>query len=63
VTEKITQMEDEMGNKFTKTDDLKVDFDREKVRLAAIHAFLSQYKPGLAKQMTYHAMKHDTKKN
>jgi len=56
-------MEDEMGNKFTKTDDLKVDFDREKVRLAAIHAFLSQYKPGLAKQMTYHAMKHDTKKN
>ena len=63
MTEKITQMEDEMTNKFTKTDDLKVDFDREKVRLAAIRAFLSQYKPGLAKQMTYHAMKHDTKKN
>jgi hypothetical protein len=63
VTEKINQMEDEMTNKFTKTDDLKVDFDREKVRLAAIRTFLQQYKPGLAKQMTYHAMKHDTKKN
>jgi len=33
-------MEDEMSNKFTKTDELKVDFDREKVRLAAIRAFL-----------------------
>ena len=41
VTEKITQMEDEMSNKFTKTDELKVEFDREKVRLAAIRAFLS----------------------
>lgn len=63
VTEKIGQMEDEMANKFTRTDDLKVDFDKEKVRLAAIRAFLSQYKPGLQKQMTYHAMRHDTKKN
>ncbi len=63
VTEKITQMEDEMSNKFTRTDDLKVEFDREKVRLAAIRAFLQQYKPGLQKQMTYHSMKHDTKKN
>jgi chromosome segregation ATPase len=63
VYEKIGQMEDEMANKFTRTDDLKVDFDREKVRLAQIRAFLSQYKPGLQKQMTYHSMKHDTKKN
>jgi hypothetical protein len=29
-------MDDEMANKFTKTDDLKVEFDREKVRLAAM---------------------------
>lgn len=36
VTEKITQMEDEMNNKFTKTDELKIEFDREKIRLAAI---------------------------
>jgi hypothetical protein len=63
VTEKIGQMEDEMSNKFTRTDDLKVDFDREKVRLAAIRAFLQQYKPGLQKQMAYHSMKHDTTKN
>ena len=63
VTEKIGQMEDEMANKFTRTDDLKVDFDREKVRLAQIRGFLAQYKPGLQKQMTYHSMKHDTKKN
>ena len=56
-------MEDEMNNKFTKTDDLKVVFDQEKIRLAAIRSFLSQYKAGLAKQMTYHSMKHDTKKN
>ncbi len=52
-----------MANKFTRTDDLKVDFDREKVRLAAIRAMLSQYKPGLQKQMAYHSMKHDTTKN
>lgn len=63
VTEKIAEMEDEMANKFTRTDDLKVVFDQEKVRLAAIKSILSVYKPGLSKQMTYHSMKHDTKKN
>ena len=52
-----------MNNKFTKVDDLKVEFDREKVRLASIKQMLSQYKSGLCKQMTYHSMKHDTKKN
>ena len=56
-------MDDEMSNKFTRTDDLKEEFDREKKRLAAIKLFLQQYKPGLQKQMTFHAMKHDTKKN
>ena len=35
-TQKIAGMEDEMANKFTKTDDLKEQFEREKVRLAAI---------------------------
>jgi hypothetical protein len=29
-------MEDEMKNKFTRTDDLKEDFDKQKVRLASI---------------------------
>ena len=52
-----------MNNKFTKTDDLKVVFDQEKVRLASIKQSISMYKPGLSKQMTYHSMKHDTKKN
>jgi hypothetical protein len=52
-----------MNNKFTRTDDLKDSFDKEKVRLAAIKSFLSQYRPGLSRQMTYHSMKHDTKKN
>lgn len=27
VTEKIAEMEDEMANKFTRTDDLKVSFE------------------------------------
>jgi len=31
--------------------------------LAAIKQLLQIQKPGLSKQMTYHSMKHDTKKN
>jgi hypothetical protein len=49
VTEKIIQMEDEMNNKFTRTDDLKADFDKEKTRLAQIKPMLQIYKPALAK--------------
>ena len=56
-------MQDEMANKFTRTDDLKEEFDREKIRLAAIKKFLQQYKSNLQKQSTYQQMKHDTKKN
>ena len=63
VTEKIAEMEDEMNNKFTKTDDLKVVFEQEKIRLASIKSMIQQYKPALSRQMTYHSMKHDTKKN
>lgn len=63
VGEKISTMEDEMNNKFTKTDDLKVEFDKQKARLTEIKPLLQQYKPGLSKQITYHSMKHDTKKN
>jgi len=40
VTEKIAEMEDEMNNKFTRTDDLKEVFDREKVRLASIRTMI-----------------------
>lgn len=63
MSDKINTMEDEMNNKFTKTDELKLEFDREKTRLAAMKPQLQNYKPSLAKQMTYHSMKHDTKKN
>lgn len=63
VTEKIEQMEDEMKNKFTRTDDLKEDFDQQKVRLASIKKMIQTYKSSLQKHMTYHSMKHDTKKN
>ena len=56
-------MQDEMENKFTRTDDLKEEFDREKIRLANIKKFLQMYKGNLQKQSTYHSIKHDTKKN
>lgn len=52
-----------MKNKFSRTDDLKMDFDREKKRMEMIKRFLNVYKNGLSKQITYHSMKHDTKKN
>ena len=61
--EKIASMQDDMENKFTKTDELKRQFDEEKERLSKIRAFLKTYKNGLAKQVTYHSMRHDTKKN
>lgn len=47
--EKIAQMNDDIANKFTKTDDVKRQFDHEKVRLANIRNFLKIYKNGLAK--------------
>ena len=52
-----------MNGKFTRTDDLKEDFEREKIKLASIRNFIVQYKQNLTKQMTYNSMKHDTKKN
>ena len=56
-------MQDEMANKFTKTDDLKDQFEKEKVRLTLIQRFLNVYRVGLDKQVAYHQMKHNTKKN
>lgn len=56
-------MEEDMSSKFNNTDDLKSDFNREKERMFMIKKFLDTYKNGLAKQITYHSMKHDTKKN
>ena len=42
---------------------MKAQFDQEKMRMAKIKKFLQTYKTGLQKQITYHSMKHDTKKN
>ena len=61
--QKINSMEDDMKNKFTKTDDLKRQFDEQKYRLSTIKNFLQSYRNGLTKQVTFHSMKHDTKKN
>jgi intraflagellar transport protein 74 len=61
--DKIVSMEDDIDNKFTRTDDLKSQFDYEKLRMSKIKKFLQVYKNGLSKQITYHSMKHDTKKN
>ena len=61
--QKITSMEDDMKKKFTKTDDLKRQFDEQKYRLSTIKNFLQSYRNGLTKQVTFHSMKHDTKKN
>lgn len=52
-----------MNNKFTKTDELKQQFYREKERLTLIQRFLNVYRVGLDKQVAYHQMKHNTKKN
>ena len=49
MTDKIVQMEEEMSGKFLKTDDLKVDFEKEKIKLASIKQMMQNYKPGLAK--------------
>jgi hypothetical protein len=56
-------MQDEMNNKFTKTDELQEQFEKEKVRLSLIQRFLNVYRVGLDKQVAYHQMKHNTKKN
>lgn len=61
--EQIEKMEDEMANKFTKTNELGFQFEKEKERLGIIKALVSKYKHGLSKQATYHSMRHDTKKN
>ena len=47
--DKIASMEDDMSNKFTKTDDLKQQFDEEKVRLGLIKKFINTYRNGLSK--------------
>ena len=38
-----------MNNKFTKTDQLKSDFEREKQRLTRVKQFVAVYRQGLSK--------------
>ena len=61
--EKIEAMEDDMKNKFPKTEDMRAQVEVEKGRMQDIKKFIQTYKNGLSKQITYHSMKHDTKKN
>lgn len=63
MNEKLDKMQDEIDNKFTKIDQIKSGFDKEKRRLQEMKTILAKVQPGLAKQMTFHSMKHDTKKN
>lgn len=62
-SENINRMEDEMANKFTRTEELQANHEAEKVRLKSIRKQVGQYRNGISKQATYHAMKHDTKRN
>ena len=61
--DKIVSMEDDIDSKFTRTDDLKAQFDQEKLKMAKIKKFLQVYKNGLSKQITYQSMNHDKMKN
>jgi chromosome segregation ATPase len=63
VAEGINKMEDDMANKFTKVDMLTAGFEDEKRRLTHIKILVNTYKNALSKQTTYHAVKHDTRKN
>lgn len=61
--EKLRSMQDEMENKFPKIENIKGEYDNEKRRLGDLKEQLALVKPGLAKHMTSHSIKHDTKKN
>jgi chromosome segregation ATPase len=63
VAEGINNMEDAMANKFAKIDDLTNEFEQEKQRLYLIKDLVEKYKSKLAQQTTYHAVKHDTRRN
>ena len=61
--ENINRMEDEMANKFTRIEELAANHESEKQRLLQIRKQVGAYRTGIAKQSTYHAMKHDTRRN
>jgi len=49
VSEGIDKMEDDIQNKFSKTDNLTTNFEEEKKRLIVIKQLVLQYKNGLSK--------------
>jgi len=49
VTDGINKMEDDIANKFTKTDQVTEEFENEKERLIVIKQMVLKYKNGLAK--------------
>ena len=61
--ENINRMEDEMANKFTRVEELQANHETEKARLKSIRQQVASYRNGIAKQSTYHAIKHDTRRN
>lgn len=61
--ENINRMEDEMANKFTRVEELKASHESEKVRLQSTRNQVGNYKAAIQKQSTFHAMKHDTRRN
>ena len=63
VAEGINNMEDAMQNKFSRVDELKEEFVKEEQRLRLIRQLVEKYKSKLSQQTTYHAVKHDTRKN
>ena len=59
----VDKMRDEMQNKFTKVGELQAQHEAEKQKLLNIRELVGRYKVALSKQSTYHAMKHDTRRN
>lgn len=59
----VDKMRDEMQNKFTKIGELQAQHEAEKQKLLNIRELVGRYKVQLSKQSTYHAMKHDTRRN
>ena len=59
----LDKMRDEMQNKFTKVDELQATHENEKQKLLTIKELVGLFKVSLSKQSTYHAMKHDTRRN
>ena len=63
MNEKLEKMDDEMQNVFPNVNKLKQRIEQDKSDMHVMKKLLTQVQPGLAREMTYHSMKHDTLKN